>query len=169
MSIEALLAINRTFVHQPRHDLESILYIILYICTLVRGPSLPLDVTHFMSAPICTWFCNDSIREIGYRKLAHLECYDLAILPHFTPYWCDFTPFVKDLIITCFPVRPRLPNNFQYDQALRILKTAYNSVGEPASPSCTPVPGVFCAQCLTWTRRQASNSLDRDAKKGRSL
>jgi len=165
MSIEALLAINRTFVHQPRHDLESILYIIFYVCTLVRGPSLPLDVTHFMSAPIFTWFCKDSsIREIGFRKLAHLECYDFAILPHFTPYWSDFIPFVKDLIIACFPVRPRLPNNFQYDKVLRILKAAYNSIREPAS--ATPVPGVFCARRLTQTRRQA---LDRDAKKRRRL
>jgi hypothetical protein len=134
MAIEALLAINQTFVHKPQHDLESILYIILYICTLVHGPGLPqyeLDPTHYMSPPIFTWFCGDSAREIGYRKLYHLKSYDVAILPYFTPYWCDFSPFVKDLIIACFSMGTCLPNTFQYDQALRILKKAYNSVGEP--------------------------------------
>lgn len=166
MAIEALLAMDRKFIHQPQHDLESILYIILYICTLVRSPSLPLDVTRLMSPlPIFTWFCNN-VREIGYRKLAHLERYDVAILPHFTPYWCDFAPFVKDLIIMCFPVETRLPNfDLQYDQALQILTTAYNSVGESASH--TPVPGVFRAR--RFTRRQASDSLDRDAKRGKHV
>lgn len=42
MAIEALLAFNRKFVHKPQHDLELILYIILYICTFVWGPSLLL-------------------------------------------------------------------------------------------------------------------------------
>lgn len=173
MAIEALLATNQTFVHKPRHDLESILYIILYICTLVRGPgSLPLyelDITHHMSPPMCSWFRNNGIREIGHRKLANIESYDITILPYFTAYWRDFVPFVKDLIMTCFPVKACLPNNFQYEQALRILGTAYSLVGEPASPSYTPAPKVFRARCLTRTRRQASDSLDRDSKKGRPL
>ncbi len=127
MTIEAFLAIDRTFVHQPQHDLKSILYIILYICTLVRGPGLPLlelDATHHVSPPICTWFCNDAIRKIGYHKLAHLQRPELTILPYFTPYWCDFTPFVKDLIVLCFLVKASLPITFQYDQALQILTMA---------------------------------------------
>jgi len=175
MAVEALLATNGTFVHKPQHDLESILYIILYICTLVRGPGLPLynlDVTHpDTPPPISTWFCSDSVREIGYRKLAHLEGYDAAILPYFTPYWCDFTLFVKDMITTCFSLRTCVPNNFQYDQALRILKAAYNCVGEPqtgraqASPSQShvPAPKVFCAQRK---RLGASKPLDRISRLG---
>ena len=174
MAVEALLATNQTFVHKPQHDLESFLYIILYICTLVRGPGLPLykeDATHpGMPPPISTWFCSNSVSEIGYRKLAHLKCYNTAILPYFTPYWFDFTPFVKDLITTCFSLGGCIPNTVQYDQVLRILKAAYNSVGEPqtgraqASPSHVPAPKVFGAQR---TRKRASESLDRDSKKGR--
>ena len=136
MAIEALLATNRTFVHKPQHDLESILYIIIYICTFVHGPGIlsrhELDVTHHtMSPPMRTWFCKTDIREIGYRKLVHLESYDTQILPFFTSYWGDFAPFVEDLIIACFPVKARLPNAFQYDQALQILTMAYESVEEP--------------------------------------
>ncbi len=169
MAIEALLAIN--FVHKPQHDLESMLYIIFYICTFVRGPGLPdVTITHHMSRspPISTWFCNTNIREIGCRKLAHLRCYDVAILPYFTPYWRDFTPFVKDLIIACFPVNACLPNDFQYDRALQILKTAYDSVGEPQT-SHTSRAQVYDAQCLAWTQKRRSNSLDRDSKKGRHI
>jgi hypothetical protein len=159
MAIEALLAVD--FVHKPQHDLESILYIILYICTFVPGPGIPpneLTVTH-MSLPIRSWLCNE-IREIGCCKLAHLKFYDVAILPYFMPYWQDFTPFVKDLIIACFPVDACLPNELRYDQALRILKTAYNYVGEPAQ--VPPASSVIGAPCL---KQPNSKPSDRDPKK----
>jgi hypothetical protein len=133
MAIEALLETNPTFIHKPRHDLESILYIILYICTFIRGPGLPLYRFNMPTAfpPLRTWFSDDRTREIGYRKLAHLQCYDLAILPNFAPYWCDFTPFAKELIVACFPVNARLPSELQYERAVRILEKAYNVVEEP--------------------------------------
>jgi len=176
MAIEALLGINRTFVHEPRHDLESILYIILYVCTFVCGPGLPLLrsrqlETHPVSPPIRTWFCDAGIREIGSRKLAHLECYEAAILPYFTPYWRDFAPFAKELIILCFPVKAFLPNDFQYNQFLQILKTAYDSVGEPQTGHIPRALAskVFGAQRLTWTLKRVGSSSDQNSKKGRYL
>ena len=175
MAIEALVAVNRPFIHKPQHDLESILYIIFYICTFICGPGLPLsgyklDITHPLSPPIRTWFCNNNIRQIGYLKLAHLECYHVAILPYFTPYWHDFTPFVKDLIVACFPsLGARVANKFCYDQALQILKTAHNFVGEPHADCDSAFTGMdFGPQCLTRTpKRTSEHDLDRDAKKGR--
>jgi len=169
MAIEALLAINPTFVHKPQHDLESILHIILYICTFIHGPGLPLsqhklDVTHRTPPPIRTWFSNNDIREIGYQKLAHLECCDVAILPYFTPYWHDFSPFVRDLIVACFPGKACLSNNFHYDRVLQILTTAYDSVREP---QIGHVPKAFGAQSFTRIPKRASDSLHRDSKKGR--
>lgn len=128
MAIEALL--NPTLVHKPQHDLESILYIILCICTFVRGPGLSLHKSD-VPPPIQTWFSSDGIKEIGHQKLAHIECYDVAIIPNFAPYWNDFAPFVEDLIKACFPVKPCLPNKLQYEQALRILKKAHDTVEEP--------------------------------------
>lgn len=133
MAIEALLTTNGTFIHKPRHDLESILYIVIFICTYVRGPGLPVyRDSPEASLPIRTWFCDDNIKAIGSRKLANLQDYDVAILPYFTPYWHDFIPFFKDLIIACFPVSMSLPNEFQYEQVLGILKKAYDTVREPA-------------------------------------
>lgn len=168
MAIEALIANNQIFVHKPKHDLESILYIILYICTFVRGPGLPpapsqheFDIAHHLSPPIGTWFSNDTdMRKMGYLKLAHLECHDTAILPYFAPYWHDFAPFAKELIIACFPVKACLPNDLQYNQVLQILKTAYHFVQEPQTRvlvTRTPKRGL------------GSNSSDRDSKKKRHL
>ena len=151
MAIEALLETNPAFIHKPQHDLESILYIILYICTFVRGPGLLLYNLNMPSAlpPLRTWFSNNRIREIGYRKLAHLQCYDIAILPNFTPYWHDFAPFVEDMIIACFPVNAWLPSELQYERVLTILKKAYSAVKEP-----TDIVSLALAQGSEVVQRQ---------------
>lgn len=163
MAIEALLDFNPNFIHKPWHDLELIVYIILYICTFVKGPGLVLTKSDIPSTslPIWTWFSNDQIREIGFRKLAHLKCYDHTILPHFTPYWRDFTPFVEDLIIACFPVKPRLPNQLQYEQAIQILEKAYDAVEEPAMNDLSP--------SRVSLKRPNTSSLCQDSKKGKQV
>jgi hypothetical protein len=154
MAIEALLGTNTTFIHKPQHDLESILYIILYMCTFVWGPGLPLYKLDIPPAsPLRTWFNNDRITEIGLRKLIHLQCYDIAILPNFTPYWRDFAPFVKHLILACFPVDARLPSKFRYEWALRILEKAYNSVKEPTDLDSV---GLVGSQYLKWPNLESS-------------
>lgn len=168
---------NQNFVHKPQHDLESILYVILYICTFFPGPGLPslptLAATHY--TPIWAWFnTNEMKQNISYLKLGHLECYDTAILPHFTPYWHDFAPFVKDLITACFPVKVKLPNELRYEKALDILEAAHKSVVEPLYPSGSGLvslalaPEVADAERLTG-KRLNSHSLDRDSKKGKHV
>lgn len=169
MAIEALLETGPAFIHKPRHDLESILYIILYICTFVRGPGLPSYGLNMAPAfpPLRTWFVNDTITEIGYRKLAHLTCYDTAILPNFTPYWSDFAPFVEDLIIACFPVNARLPSQLQYERALRILEEAHNVVEEPTN-ELAPGQSLEAHGTRQYLKRLPNpNLLCRDAKKGK--
>ena len=153
MAIEALLTTNGTFIHKPRHDLESILYIIIFICTFVSGPGLPIYRPE-ESLPIRTWFCGDNTKAIGSRKLANLQDYDVAILPHFTPYWHDFIPFVKDLIFACFPVSMQLPNEFQYEQVLGILKKAYDAVTEPTQTSKRPTGNHDGNLCQISKRRK---------------
>jgi hypothetical protein len=164
MAIEALLGFNPNFIHKPQHDLESMLYVILYICTFVRGPGLLLNESDMstMSLPIRSWFSNDEIREIGYHKLAHLECYDHSILPNLTPYWHDFAPFVEDLITSCFPVKPRLPNEMQYERVLQILEKAYDTVEEPLGLANQVSPAL-----VRPSKRANSSSLSRDPKKAR--
>ena len=159
MAIEALLRINPKFVHKPEHDLELILYIILYMCTLVQGPGLPLRIPP-ASLPMCSWFNNGEGRDIGYRKLAHLQCYHTTIIPNFTPYWRDFAPFVEELIIASFPINARLPNKLRYNHALRILGRAYDFVDEPS----LQISRVIEAQCLKWP---SNTLLHQRSKKGK--
>ena len=118
------------------------------------------------------WFNNCDIRQIGFHKLAHLDCHDFAILPYFTPYWQDFIPFVKDLIVACFLVRSSLPSELQYEKALRILKRAYNAVGKPSdsliaqaswAQNLTSKTGI---QVLKWPSNSSSLW---DSKKGKYM
>lgn len=172
MAIEALL--NPNFVHKPQHDLESILYVIICICTFVPGPGLSLYESD-IAPPIRSWFSGGGIREIGYRKSAHVDRYDIDILPNFAPYWHDFAPFVGDLIKACFPVKSRLPNKFQYEQTLRILKKAYNTVVEPFDriPQAVPwaLEPVLAVEAILAQKSKRLNSSPapshRNAKKGK--
>ena len=161
MATEALLRTNPNLVQKPEHDLESILNIILYMCTFFQGPGVPLDSPH-LSPPMCSWFNNNDSKEIGYLKLSHLECYDTAILPNFAPYWHDLAPFVEELIIACFPVEACLPNNLRYEQVLGILRKAYDAVEEPSHQ----IHQAIEAQCL---KRSSSTLLYRNSKKGRRI
>ena len=169
MAIEVLLGANQSFVHKPQHDLESILYIILYICTFVQGPGLPLyepNTHRHPSPPIRSWFSSSGIKEIGFRKMTHLDSYEVAILPNFTPYWHDFAPFVESLILACFPVKPWLPNEFNYEQALMILEKAYAVVEEPSDPA-NPASEIIEGQNPTLKRPNSGLSLRDSGKKGK--
>jgi hypothetical protein len=85
-----------------------------------------------VSLPIRSWFRKDKIKEIGYRKLAHVECFDAAIIPKFAAYWADFVPFVRELITACFPSKASFPNELKYEKVLEILDRAYRTVQEPS-------------------------------------
>lgn len=141
MAIEALVAErNGDFAHLPCHDLESILYVILFICTFTKGPNLPrpdfeTPDTLFMKS----WFSTEPLKTIGYRKIAHFCKPDHSIIPGFTEYWEDFGPFALDLIRLCFPFNPSKPNKLTHKEMLSILDKAYTTVKEPPTKACTTV------------------------------
>ena len=100
MAIEALITDrNDNFAHFPHHDLESILYVILYICTFTNGPNSPrLDFETPDALAMKSWFTTDTLTAIGHRKVANMCQPERRIIPGFTAYWNDFAPFVLDLI-----------------------------------------------------------------------
>jgi hypothetical protein len=131
MSIEALTTDDENFFHHPRHDLESILYVIFYICTFTKGPGIPRRTTEIPdSLPLRKWFSDEDHKDIGVRKLGHMSTPEDMITKHFTNYWADFIPFAKRLASACFPVKPSLPNELSYKKMLEILREAYGQVEE---------------------------------------
>jgi hypothetical protein len=133
-----LITFPQPYIHQPHHDLESILYVILYICTYFKGPGVMRTATDFpelRSVPLERCFRNDGIRDIGRCKIALMSTFKTSILPKFTPYWADFTPFVQRLIETCFPSMPDFSNGLTHDSMLIILREAYDTI-EESLPEC---------------------------------
>ena len=134
MAIEALLADrDDNFAHLPRHDLESILYVILYICTFTNGPGFPrLDFETPNALSMKNWFTTDPIKTIGSRKVADLCQPERCIISGFTAYWKDFAPFALDLLHLCFPptYSPAYPNRLTHEGMLSILDKACMAVKE---------------------------------------
>lgn len=143
MALEALLAErNDEFAHLPCHDLESILYVILFICTFTKGPNLPqLDFETPDTVSMRAWFATDTIKAIGCRKLADMCRPERTIIPEFTEYWRDFGPFVLELLQLCFPYKynPAYPNHLTHEGMLSILERASGAVREPPTNNCMPV------------------------------
>jgi protein kinase-like protein len=139
MAIEALCAEkNDNFAHLPHHDLESILYVILFICTFTLGPKIPRpDHDTPDTLTMKAWFSTDTINAIGRRKIADMCQPERTIIPGFTEYWKDFAPFALNLIQLCFPCNPAFPNQLKHKTMLSILDKAYNTVKE--SPTDMPV------------------------------
>jgi hypothetical protein len=125
---------SKVFTQLPCHDLKSILYIILYICTFFKRPGLMKesgDFPELMSIPLEHWFRQETILAIGQEKVGAIMTAEVSLLAKFTPYWADMVPFVRQLISTCFSALPSLASNLTHDAVLEILKEAYDTVKEP--------------------------------------
>jgi hypothetical protein len=133
MSIESLITTDPNFTQEACHDLESFLYIIIYICTFTYGPNdsiLSNEVP--LSCPLREWFKKTpQASSTGFIKAGHMLRPDIAILPYFNGYWEDMKPFVVELIETCFLKNPGASNHLTHDGMCAILKKAFNTVKEP--------------------------------------
>jgi hypothetical protein len=132
MSIESLITKDPEFTQKARHDLESFLYIILYICTFTNGPGLVLSKEVPTLSPMRSWFNNTAqASATGFLKAGHMLRPDLSIFPYFTGYWEDLKPYVLRLIQICFPENPGQPNHLTHDEMVSILREAFEAVEEP--------------------------------------
>ena len=130
MAIEILLEMGKNFHHHLRHDLESVLYVIIWICTHMEGPeverkdSTKLTIRKWLNLEV-------ELRDLGHIKSGHIDDADRAIIREFTTYWADFGPFVLKLIRAFFPSRASEPNSINPDAMVSILEDALKHVKEP--------------------------------------
>jgi hypothetical protein len=128
MAIDLLLTKEKTFHRKLRHDLESVLYVILWICTSMDGPGRVRDIST-MDFPLGHWLKKGRIRDLGYLKVSHVLDADRAIIAHFAPYWSGFKPFARQLLKAFFPIDPiRGCSTVTPEQMISILREAIANV-----------------------------------------
>lgn len=131
MALHIMLRGGINFHHELRHDLESVLYVIIWICCHMIGPEMEREDPEKLE--IRKW-CDMGLglRELGHRKLAHIVDAEGVILKEFTPYWEDFKPFLRRLIKAFWPGTVVEANSITPGKMVAILQEAIVTVQEPA-------------------------------------
>lgn len=137
MALEIMLSNGKEFYHDLRHDLESIFYVLIWLCSHMEGPETERSDPH--SLPIREWCSmNVNLRKLGLIKLSHIADFEDSILGHFTPYWHDFKPYVRQMAEEFWPSTYQKPNNMTSKKMLKILKAAITVMKEVPSESGGP-------------------------------
>jgi hypothetical protein len=127
MAQEIRLKDGKKFCHDICHDLESIFYVLIWVCCHMDGPEMERNDP--FSLPIREWCnMNSKLHKVGLIKLSHLANFEDSILKHFTPYWADFRPFMRRLKSAFWPTSFETPNSITSEKMLKILREAADKV-----------------------------------------
>jgi hypothetical protein len=98
MSLASLDKNNRgKYVHNPSHDLESLLYTAIGIVTFTAGPCGQLRPPND-HVPLARWYNEIDPEQLRKDKAIDLMEYDLEIDPFVPGYWKPFLPYLSRLI-----------------------------------------------------------------------
>ncbi|KAG9316231.1 hypothetical protein JVU11DRAFT_2258 [Chiua virens] len=121
--------------HKPEHNLESLIYVFIWICVLYTGPgekSLPAHTTCLEHWVNCK--TPSDIESLWTKKTG--EVYMQVTLNHFTPYFQCLKPWVQQLYAAI--ARSRLGLNqtpLTYDILREIFLNGFFNVQEPVADS----------------------------------
>jgi hypothetical protein len=131
MAIKTLITADPDFTQNSQHDLESFLYIILYVCTFTREPGVMLSKSQIPPiVPLQMWFNNVHPLTIGFLKAGHMLRPDISVIPYLTAYWDDFKPFILEMIQECFVGDLGKTNHLTHDKMIDILQRAFGAIQE---------------------------------------
>ena len=153
MAIELLLQKDR-IRHTPQHDLESLFFVLIYLCTNLSGPGLiwtKAELQQHSTIPLSAWFTSSSsLHQLGTNKAGVLCFFEDNILRRFSPYFEELKPCINNIFKAIYGNhRPGTPSDVTHDQIIQIFTQALDSLApEPvlpnnfcpllvSSPSCT--------------------------------
>ncbi|KAI5830010.1 hypothetical protein K523DRAFT_303617 [Schizophyllum commune Tattone D] len=147
-----ILCHPNVFPHEIWHDLESLLYVLIWFCSVYTGPEIRLREFDVRKSPLGEWLeGSDSV--IGAQKaktmrLQH-EPYDRMILDNFLssvidPYFADLKECIREWRAI---VMRRGPNPPTHDEVLEVLQRYIEKVQEqgmtmPSEPAVQVAPSV---------------------------
>lgn len=120
--------------HQPKHDLESIVYVLIWICVLYSGPNtnpLPVQDTCLDSWANCKSI--PQVVRLWSTKTGELTTH--VPVSEFTPYFEALGPFVRKLY-RAIEADHRDPETmpFTHDILRNVLLDAFFAAEEPQTP-----------------------------------
>ncbi|KAJ7138415.1 hypothetical protein C8R43DRAFT_1202310 [Mycena crocata] len=135
MAIEVLIKGERLPAHLPRHDLESLLYVLIWICLHYAGPcyternverAVERQNFDIYTSEISNWVRGQSYRGIGLVKHSTMttDYWEDSVLPSFAPYFEPLKPCVsawRELLVT---------KNLTYDTVLDVLRNTLSTLDD---------------------------------------
>jgi hypothetical protein len=106
MAIELLVSQTPVY-HKARHDIESIFFVFIYLCTNLSGPGVPRSLSELReirSIPLASWFNPaSSMQRLGSDKISSLALFEQRITPYFAEYFKDLKPCARKLLNAIYP------------------------------------------------------------------
>jgi hypothetical protein len=180
MAVEILLD-GGNVPHRPSHDLESLFYVLVFICTNLEGPGTVRsldDLLEFTSLPMAAWFVAEaSYESLGTNKLGLAHAFEKRIVDRFAPYFTDLKPCIMALFHAMYPNGPKVETALTHDGMTKILTETLeklpphdaqfgNSQKKPSGSRkcsvCTFDNSVFLANSIKRMRRTKSTPLSCD-------
>ena len=134
MAAELLLKGNKV-THRPAHDLESLFYVLTFICTNLTGPNTPClldELLNFSSLPMAAWFAPDtSFEGLATSKLDIAHAFESHIVDRFSPYFTDIKPCVMELFKALYPDGPQITSSLTHDRMIEIFTATLEKLPFP--------------------------------------
>lgn len=178
MAVEALEWTQRSeFSHQPKHDLESLFYVLLAICTYVDGVGRlrsPIPEIHEPSVCLNEWWAIGDYHILARDKLGLLSSFDNFILKRLpsSGYWDDFHQVLKDLRAVIWTDTERnlfdQKNTATHEAFLEVLIKARETYREKEGEegySFAPVTERQAGPSGLRKRKEHGGDVSRDAKR----
>lgn len=111
MAISLLMKGAEGVIHEARHDLESLFYVIIYCATMLKGPHqcwrVEDDFKSYTSVPLKDWFglqgMERSYAHMGRVKMGHLEDFEGSIVGKMDKYFSPLFLGIQTLRDVAFP------------------------------------------------------------------
>jgi serine/threonine protein kinase len=133
MSIE-LLTEEGKIRHDTYHDLESLFFVLIYLCTNLSGPGTirsQKELEVFSVIPLSSWFrASSNLFEVGLYKAGAMCKFRASILDFFAPYFDDLKPCMKQLFKAMYHKTPGHPARILHATMIDIFTNTLESLAD---------------------------------------
>jgi hypothetical protein len=143
MAVELLMQ-KSGIRHTPQHDLESLFFVLVYICTNLSGPGTirtQAELKLHSTIPLSAWFkVSSTLHQIGIHKIGSLHTLDSSILRRFAPYFDELKPCVRQLFKAIYGNLPGTPSKVTHAEIIKIFTDTLDTLAPEVASSNTYRP-----------------------------